>query len=189
MFENWVCPPSLPQSKFLAVSQCLYHLLISLFPETALKWAQLRLSISHRTGWDTVTAVILVSAATTALNGEQTHYDYSVLTTKGLNKEKTVKVYKVYSESGKEHVLFEPHTYTSSTLKNSRTVLPDSVSTTLVPLKQGTKGASSLVKTNHMMAIQWPETHQPRCSGVAEVKAASPLLSQALATNIYLWMI
>lgn len=56
-------------------------------------------------------------ALSAALNGEQTHYDYSVLTTKGLYKDKTVKVYKVYSESEKEHVLLEPHAYTSSPSK------------------------------------------------------------------------
>lgn len=62
---------------------------------------------------DIAIALRVTAATTTLLNGEQTHYDYLVLTTRGLNSDKT----KVYFESGRVHVLLDPHTYTSKPSK------------------------------------------------------------------------
>lgn len=54
-----------------------------------------------------IAIALRVTAATTALlNGEQTHYDYLVLTTRGLTTDKT----KVYFESGRVNVLLDPYT-------------------------------------------------------------------------------
>lgn len=67
-----------------------------------------------------IAIALCVTATTTALfNGEQTHYDYLVLTTRGLNTDKTKVYFKVEG-----YMYYSIRTHTGPNLRNSLTVLP-----------------------------------------------------------------
>lgn len=95
------------------------------------------MGVSVRDEW---TCVTLFSVAATALNGKQTHYNG--LPQEDLIRNKSVRVNKVYSKSGRVHMLLDTHTYTYTyTFKIHPSFSPDLVSTRFVTLQQCTNGA------------------------------------------------